>query len=128
ISVGERSVIGPPVCHCFGVNVTVTASPYFAQIRQNCLPESGKFARFFDHRVSVSFCASCCVSFCAFFCALFEVVCPPASRVIAGFFPLVCMIVFVIGFMIDLRTFLRSFFAHFFAHFFRDFSPHRRGF
>ncbi|EOJ9988846.1 hypothetical protein ACJ5HC_005606, partial [Escherichia coli] len=51
----------------------------------------------------------CCVSFCAFFCALFEVVYPPASRVIPGFSLLVCVIDFVIGFMIDLRTFLRIF-------------------
>ncbi|ENB5393330.1 hypothetical protein ABH180_005619, partial [Escherichia coli] len=43
------------------------------------------------------------------FCALFEVVYPPASRVISGFALLVCVIDFVIGFMIDLRTFLRSF-------------------
>ncbi|ENE3885188.1 hypothetical protein ABNB09_005147, partial [Escherichia coli] len=105
----------PPVCHCFGVNVTVTASPYFAQIRQNCLPESGKFARFFDHRVSVSF--------CAFFCALFEVVYPPASRVISGFALFVCVIDFVIGFMIDLRTFLRIFSGDFSEDFFGDFSP-----
>ncbi|EPU2343835.1 hypothetical protein ACVVHK_005257, partial [Escherichia coli] len=43
------------------------------------------------------------------FCALFEVVYPPASRVISGFALLVCVIDFVIGFMIDLRTFLRIF-------------------
>ncbi|EQA2500501.1 hypothetical protein ACXZ3V_004960, partial [Escherichia coli] len=50
-----------------GVNVTVTATPYFAQIRQNCLPESGKFARFFDHHVSVSFCAAVAFRFAHFF-------------------------------------------------------------
>ncbi|EOL4672785.1 hypothetical protein ACNFLF_005160, partial [Escherichia coli] len=109
----------PPVCHCFGVNVTVTATPYFAQIRQNCLPEPGKFARFFDHRVSVSFCTSCCVSFLR-----------KMRTFSGGFSPYKPRHIWLCSAGLCDRFCDRFYdrFAQFFAHFFRDFSPHRRGF